>query len=118
MSIIRSHKPRTFDLDAPLVIREATAADNEALERLAQRDSADLPEGRMLVAEIAGEPRAAVTLDGKSAIADPFARTAELLALLGTRARQVKGAESRPLRIVARTAPRHRRHAVRQRAAA
>jgi hypothetical protein len=118
MSIITSIKQYNFDHDAPVVIREATAGDAATLQRLAQRDSATLPEGRMLVAEVGGEPRAAMTLDGKSAIADPFARTAELLALLRTRAHQVTSAERRPLRVIARTATRQRAHSLRERAAA
>jgi hypothetical protein len=43
----------------------------------------------MLLAEIGGELRAAVPLDGGPAIADPFQRTAELVALLAERAQQI-----------------------------
>jgi hypothetical protein len=117
MSIISSSRSHNFDSDAPLVIRRATGADRGALERLAGRDSAIVPEGPMLVAEVGGELRVAATLDGKVAIADPFTRTAELLALLRTRAHQLTSAERRPLRIVARTAPPRRGHALRERAA-
>jgi hypothetical protein len=118
MSIIRTSTRSTYDFDAPLVIREASAADRQALQRLAERDSAIVPEGRTLIAEVAGEPRAAVTLDGKVAIADPFARTAELLALLRTRAHQMTSAERRPLRIIARSAARPGTRSLHERAVA
>ena len=60
-----------------------------ALEALARLDSSRCPRGRMLVAAVAGEPRAAVPLDGGPAIADPFQRTAELVSLLELRATQL-----------------------------
>jgi hypothetical protein len=41
----------------------------------------------MLLAEVGGELRAALPLDGRPAIADPFQRTAELVAMLVERAR-------------------------------
>ena len=47
----------------PLVIREATEDDRAALVRLAQRDSEQVPAGRMLVAETGGELRAAVEIE-------------------------------------------------------
>jgi hypothetical protein len=73
-----------------LTIRMAVSADATALRRLAQLDSAPPPEPvRMLVAEVGGELRAAFPLDGGRAIADPFRRTAELVAILAERARQL-----------------------------
>jgi len=65
------------------------------IERLAQLDSAPSPGGRVLVAAVAGEPRAALPLDGGPAVADPFHRTAELVALLGMRVAQLNGRSSR-----------------------
>jgi hypothetical protein len=74
-----------------LTIRMAVSADAAALSRLAQLDSAPPPEpGPMLVAEVGGELRAALPLDGEPAIADPFQRTAELVAILAERAQQLK----------------------------
>jgi hypothetical protein len=72
-----------------LTIRLAGSADRAALGRLAQLDSAPAPKHvAMLVAEVGGELRAALPLDGGRAIADPFRPTAELVAILAERARQ------------------------------
>jgi hypothetical protein len=65
------------------------------IERLAQLDTAVCPRGRVLVAAVAGEPRAALPLDGGPAVADPFHRTAELVTLLKMRAAQLNGRSSR-----------------------
>jgi hypothetical protein len=73
-----------------LTIRLAGPADTAALGRLAQLDSAPAPKPvPMLVAEVGGELRAALPLDGGRAIADPFRPTAELVAILAERARQL-----------------------------
>ncbi len=82
-----------------VTIRMAGPADGPALNRLAQLDSRSprkpVP---MLVAEVGGELRAALPLDAGPAIADPFHRTAELVAILAERARQL--APPRPRRAV------------------
>jgi hypothetical protein len=73
-----------------LTIRMAVPADAEALRRLAQLDSAPPPAPvSMLVAEVGGELRAALPLAGGRAIADPFRRTVELVAILTERTRQL-----------------------------
>ncbi len=87
----------------PVLIREAVGSDRPALRRLAERDSARLPDAPLMVAEVAGELQAAITLDARVTIADPFRQTTEVVALLRARADQVRRARSRPLRIVART---------------
>jgi hypothetical protein len=76
---------------ATLTIRTATSADAPALRRLAQLDSAPPPKlVPTLVAEVGGKLYAALPLDGGRAIADPFRRTAELVEMLATRARQLE----------------------------
>jgi hypothetical protein len=102
----------TQPVDA-IAIRPAGPSDAERLRWLAQRDSAGVPAGRLLVAEVGGAIQAAVAVDSGEAIADPFRPTAELVALL--RMRAAYGRRKSPLRIVARSHPRRararRRHA-------
>jgi hypothetical protein len=74
-----------------LTIRMAVPADAPALRRLAELDSAPPPEQvPMLVAAADGEVCAALPLSGGTAIANPFRRTAEIVALLMARARQLQ----------------------------
>jgi hypothetical protein len=68
------------------VIRLAGDADEAALERLAQLDSARPLEHPILVAEIGGSVAAAIDLDARRTIADPFQPTARLRAQLQARA--------------------------------
>lgn len=67
---------------APITIRPAYADDEPAVRRLAALDSAPVPRGPLLLAEVDGELRVAVSADGGKAIADPFHRTLELVALV------------------------------------
>lgn len=71
-----------------IAIRRAAAHDRDAVERLAALDSAPLPHGEVLLAEVDGEPWAALGLDDGRAIADPFRRSASVVELLRTRAGQ------------------------------
>ncbi|HEX2232818.1 MAG TPA: hypothetical protein VHG69_05590 [Thermoleophilaceae bacterium] len=92
-----------------LTIRMAVPADAPALERLAQLDSAPRPQQvPMLVAVAEGDLCAALPLGGGAAIADPFRRTAEIVAMLAARARQLQAPERassrwRPARFRGRT---------------
>ena len=87
--------PRPADGAGPhsLTIRHATADDADALRRLAQLDSAREPQGAILLAEVAGEPWAAISLDDHHAVADPFRPTSELVWLLVERARDLRDRE-------------------------
>lgn len=69
-----------------ITIRPAGPTDRPALRRLAALDSASPPTGQVLLAEAGGELRAALPLGGGRPIADPFHRTADLVALLELRA--------------------------------
>ena len=73
----------------PVTIRHACSADHAALERLAALDSQTMPGGPLLIAEIDGEPWAAVQIAGTGVIADPFRLTGGLVELLRERARQL-----------------------------
>jgi hypothetical protein len=75
-----------------ITIRRAVAADRPVLARLAVLDGArPVPGGTILVAETAGRLHAAWSVEERRAIADPFERTAEEVALLRTRAKQMNG---------------------------
>ena len=66
----------------PITIRPAYPEDGPAILRLAALDSAPVPLGPLALAEVDGELRVAVSTDGRYAIADPFHRTLELVALV------------------------------------
>jgi hypothetical protein len=80
---------------AGVTIRDATGDDDRALERLAQLDSTRVPRGRVALAEIDGELRAAYALDERRVIADPFRRTVEVVDLLLLHANHVDGGTPR-----------------------
>jgi hypothetical protein len=72
-----------------VTLRFAFPDDATAIFRLASLDSAEPPTGPLLLAEVAGELRAALSLRDGRAVADPLHRTAPLLALLRERAAQL-----------------------------
>jgi hypothetical protein len=75
-----------------LTVRLAEPADRAAIERLAGLDSARVPEGMLLVAELSGSIQAAAPVAGGRAIANPFVPTADVLKLLELRAAQLREA--------------------------
>jgi hypothetical protein len=76
-----------------LTIRLSTPADETALVRLAQLDSArPIPATRVLVAEEGGELVAARALDGAKTIANPFRRTAAAVTVLEARGAELERA--------------------------
>ena len=72
-----------------IVIRRAAPADRGSLARLAEVDGKHLPDGPFLLAEVEGEPQAALSLEGGVSVADPFRPTAVLVSLLAVRAGQL-----------------------------
>ncbi|HWV88126.1 MAG TPA: hypothetical protein VNZ62_21955 [Capillimicrobium sp.] len=84
-----SHKQPPTDV----TIRYAFPADADAVAALAAVDSQAPPEGELLVAEVGGELWAAVSLTTGQAIADPFRPSADVVALLQARARQLRAAD-------------------------
>jgi len=78
------------------VIRLAGDADEAALERLARLDSAAPLEHPVLLGEIDGRPAGALDLDTGRTVADPFQRTAHLLAHLRVRAATFEAAARTP----------------------
>jgi hypothetical protein len=64
------------DPHGPFEVRPALPADRAALLGVAGRDSAELPDGPLLLAEVAGTPIAAIGLENRRVVADPFWPTA------------------------------------------
>jgi hypothetical protein len=65
-----------------ITIRQATSDDAFALRRLAALDDRAALHGHVLLAEYAGEIRAALSLEDGRTIANPFAPTAKLVDIL------------------------------------
>src|SRR2546423_10647402 len=76
--------------DEAVALRLCSVHDDAALERLAQLGGRTLPEGRFVLAEVAGEVVAALPLGGGEPLTDPFRTTAHLLPLLRLRAAQLE----------------------------
>ena len=74
-------------IDPAVVIRAARGSDGPALERLAELDSQRPLAGDLLIGERGGELVAAFSPATGRAIADPFRRTADVVALLELHAR-------------------------------
>ena len=80
---------RAREREGALRIRRAGAEDAAVVARLAELDSARMPEGDLLIAELDGEPVAAAPIGGGRAVADPFRHTADIVRLLELRASQI-----------------------------
>jgi hypothetical protein len=74
----------------PLTVRLGRAADWPALSRVAELDSASLPAPPLLVGERDGRLIAALSLSNGAVVANPFLPTADVVALLELRARQLR----------------------------
>ena len=82
----------------PITIRPEYPEDELALNRLAILDSADsTPPRPLLLAEVDGELRVALSLRDGSAIADPFHRTAATVELMRAHARRTATPQRRQL---------------------
>jgi hypothetical protein len=81
-----------------VTIRYAADDDAAALARLATLDSARVPFGPLLLAEVGGELWAAVAIRDRAAIADPFRPSGPVVELLRARARQLVGDRPRKWR--------------------
>jgi hypothetical protein len=97
--------PSPLDHGLGFTIRFAYPDDEVPLRRLAAYDSQRPLSGRVLVAEVAGEIWAAVSIEDRRAIADPFRRTAALVSLLQQHAAGVPASRAHiPARGAARPA--------------
>jgi hypothetical protein len=93
--------------DERITVRLAGTCDADALDALAQLDSAAVPAAPVLLAEVDGRARAALSLTDGASVADPFERTEHLVVLLRVHA-SLLAEESR-----SRSAARAIRHAAR-----
>ncbi len=85
---------RPAAIELPVTLRYGFPDDAEPIARLAALDSAEVPAHPVLLAEVGGELRAALSLADDSGVADPFHSTAMLIDLLRARAGQLRsGAE-------------------------
>ena len=78
------------------VIREATYADEDALQRLAELSRKEPLEGRVLIGEIKGETAAAASISDGRILSDPDQPTTHLVPLVGMRARAQRTFERMP----------------------
>ena len=67
---------------ATVTIRPAYPEDDAVIRRLAALDSAKVPAEPFLLAEVEGEPLAALSLSDDRVIADPFHPTVRIVAML------------------------------------
>ena len=74
-----------------VTVRMAAEGDAGTLARLAALDSASMPVGPALLAEVDGEAVAALPLTGGAPVADPFHSTSAAIELLELRAAQIRG---------------------------
>jgi len=79
-------------LECSLTLRLAGDGDAAGLARLGALDSSRPPAPPVLLALVAGEPRAGLSLSDGTVVADPFRPTAEPVELLRRRAEQIDGA--------------------------
>jgi hypothetical protein len=94
------YRDRHTSVRSHVTVREAHLGDDAALVRLAALDSGPVPERPALVAESDARILAALPFGSGRPVADPFEPTAELVALLELRRRQLDSSprrRSRPL---------------------
>jgi hypothetical protein len=85
-------RPLTEPADLPedaVLVRRATARDVAHIRTLALLDDRRLPDAPFLVAELAGEVVAAMSLSSGHVVADPFRRTRDAEHLMRVRAGQI-----------------------------
>lgn len=72
-----------------ITIRPLQEDDADAVERLAELDERPVPPGPLLVAEVEGSLEAAIGLEGRETIANPFSPSDGAVSLLHVRAAQL-----------------------------
>jgi hypothetical protein len=85
----------TIPTSNSITIRPAYGDDERALARLAALDSSRVPTAPVLLAEVDGELRAALSLQDSAVVADPFYPTLDLIVLLRTHAQTRSASRAR-----------------------
>ncbi len=75
-----------------ITIRPLRADDIPAVRLLAELEARPVPPGRLLLAEVEGTIEAAISLEGRETIANPFAESSVAVSLLHVRAAQLRAA--------------------------
>jgi hypothetical protein len=92
--IINPTPPQT----SPVTLRFGFPDDAMALARLAALESSAAPAQPVLLAEVAGKLRAAISLSDGAVVSDPFFPSASVVELLRARAGQLTGVDHRGTR--------------------
>jgi hypothetical protein len=91
---------KMFESHPEITIRRLTSKDREALAELAGRDSSNVPSGTVIAAVAPGGAMlAAISVETRELVADPFLPSEHAVALLRVRARQFHGDEAREPRV-------------------
>ena len=90
--------------DRNLTIRVAKPEDSQTLRNLSELDSSDPLRGHVLLAERAGTPLAAISLETGAVTADPFEHTTDAVHMLRLRRYQIvrQGRDVAPIRVLLR----------------
>jgi hypothetical protein len=107
-SLMSTTSPHT----EPVLMRRAAIADAVRIRELARLDDKRLPAGPFLVADLADETVAAISLSTGTVVADPFRLTADAVAMLRLRAAQVGTASALGAHRFARRQPEQQQLAV------
>jgi hypothetical protein len=92
----RAPEPPTLDAGTVITLRLTCGADAAVARLAALSGRRDAEIGRSIVAEVDGEPRAALSLVDGTLVSDPFHPAAELGSLLALRHAQLAGAPGLP----------------------
>jgi hypothetical protein len=98
----RRYEAIAVQLDS-VTIRFGFPDDADGVAELAALDSSEPPAMPLLLCEVDGTPRAALSLSNGAVVADPFHPTSALVELLRARAEQLttdRSAPARPLRSI------------------
>lgn len=79
---LRQGRARTVGAMSTIALQTATESDRRELDRLAALDSAEPLRGTVLLGRVDGQLRAALSCADGRVVADPFARSAQIVQLL------------------------------------